>query len=281
MTKNVRKRRIKNLLALSLCSLCALFGLTILGWILFDVAVEGWKALSPKLFLKDPAPPGVMGGGGLKSAFLGQGLMTLTAAVMGIPIGILGGTFLAEYGRNLKVSAIVANLSDLAASTPSIVIGAFVHALLVAPFGGFSGWAGSVALAIIIIPLVLRTTDETLRLVPWNLREAALSLGASYHQVIWSIIYRSSLSGLLTGVVLALARAAGETAPLLFTSFNNNSFNWSLSSPTASLTVSIYQYAASPYESWIKLAWAAALVVTVLNLGLNLTARLFLKSRKY
>ncbi|MDL2226512.1 phosphate ABC transporter permease PstA [Deltaproteobacteria bacterium OttesenSCG-928-M10] len=269
----------KNVLALGLASLCAAVGLFLLFIILFDVLKNGLGSINWNLFFEDPAPPTMAVAGGLKSAFLGQALLTLTAALIGVPLGILGGTFLAEYGRHKRISRLISILSDIAVSIPSIVIGTFVYALMVKPFGAYNGWAGAAALAIIILPIIIRTTEDMINLVPWNLREAAFALGAPYHRVIWNIVYRSAAGGIFTGVLLAIARIAGETAPLLFTSFNSNFFKLSLSEPVPSLTVSIYQYAASPYENWVSLAWAAAFVVTCFVLFLNIIGRLTLKLR--
>lgn len=277
--RHLKQRKIKNILALGLASLCAALGLFLLFIILFDVLKNGLNSISWNLFLENPAPPTLPGAGGLKSAFLGQGLLTLTAALIGVPIGILSGTFLAEYGRHKKISRFISILSDIAVSIPSIVIGTFVYAVLVKPFGSYNGWAGAVALAIIILPIIIRTTEDMLNLVPWNLREAAFALGAPYHRVIWSIVYRSAAGAIFTGVLLAIARIAGETAPLLFTSFNSNFFTLNMSKPVPSLTVSIYQYAASPYDNWVSLAWAAAFVVTCFVLFLNIIGRLAIKLR--
>jgi phosphate transport system permease protein len=184
---------------------------------------------------------------------------------------------LAEYGRNMKIAKFLGSLSDMAMSIPSIIIGAFVYAILVAPLGKFNGWAGACALAIIILPVVVRTTADMMTLVPWTLREAAFALGASYHKVIVSIVWRAALSGIFTGILLALARVAGETAPLLFTSFNSNFFQLNMFNAMPSLTVSIYQYAASPYESWVDMAWAAAFIITVLVLFLNIAGRMVVR----
>lgn len=277
--KHLKQRRAMNVAIMGLASLCAAFGLLSLFVILFDVLKNGLAALNWNLFFKDPAPPTLAGGGGLKSAFLGQGLLTLTATAIGVPLGILGGTFLAEYGRNRKISRLISILSDISVSIPSIVIGAFVYAMMVRPFGGYNGWAGATALAIIILPVIVRTTEDMINLVPWTLREAAFALGAPYHKVIWSIVYRSAAGGIFTGALLAVARIAGETAPLLFTSFNSAFFKLTLSEPVPSLTVSIYQYAASPYENWVGLAWAAAFVVTSFVLALNIIGRLAIRLR--
>jgi phosphate transport system permease protein len=273
---NLLARKIRNAVALGLSLLSAAIGLTLLFIILKDVFLNGLDALNLQLFTSDPAPPN-LGIGGLKSAFLGQGLLTLAAAIIGVPVGILAGTFLSEYGRNLKISKYISSLSDVAVSIPSIVVGTFIYAIIVLPTGGFSGWAGAIALAIIILPVIIRTTEEMMVLVPWSLREAAFALGAPYYKVIISIVYRSAASGIVTGVLLAVARIAGETAPLLFTSFNNNFFSFNMSKPVPSLTVSIYQYAASPYEAWVKLAWGASFVITILVLLLNILGRTIIK----
>lgn len=277
--RHLRARKIKNCIALGLASLCAALGIFLLLIILFDVLKNGLSSINWRLFIEDPAPPTLAGAGGLKSAFLGQGLLTLVAALIGVPLGILGGTFLAEYGRHKKISRAISIMSDIAVSIPSIVIGTFVYAIMVKPFGSYNGWAGSAALAIIILPIIVRTTEDMINLVPWNLREAAFALGAPYHHVIWSIVYRSASGGIFTGALLAIARIAGETAPLLFTSFNSSFFKLNMSEPVPSLTVSIYQYAASPYENWVSMAWAAALVVTAFVLILNIIGRLALKFR--
>ncbi|MDR1308490.1 MAG: phosphate ABC transporter permease PstA [Deltaproteobacteria bacterium] len=273
-------RKAWNLAAMALASLCALAGLLLLATILRDVLAEGLGSLRLRLFTQDPAPPNMAGAGGLRSAFLGQGLLTLAASAMGVPIGVLGGTYLAEYGRDSRICRLISTLSDMAVSIPSIVIGTFAYAILVKPMGGFNGWAGAVALAIIILPIIVRTTEEMMTMVPWALREAAFALGAPYCKVITSIVWRSAMSGIFTGVLLAMARVAGETAPLLFTSFNSNFFRLDMSQAVPSLTVSIYQYAASPYESWVGLAWAAAFVVTVLVLMLNILGRVVIRLRK-
>jgi phosphate transport system permease protein len=275
---NISRRKLVNVIALTMSALCAALGLALLFIILWDVLSNGISSINWRLFAENPAPPSI-GGGGLKNAFLGQGLLTLMALVFGVPLGVLGGTFLAEYGRHLKISRALSILSDMAISIPSIVIGSFVYAVLVKPYGGFNGWAGAAALAIIVVPIVIRTTEDMMSLVPWTLREAAFSLGAPYHKVIFSVVYRSAASGIFTGVLLGVARIAGETAPLLFTSFNSNFFRLSMSGPVPSLTVSIYQYAASPFENWISMAWAAAFVVTCFVLLLNILGRVIIALR--
>lgn len=273
-----RWRRLESVTALSLSSLAALFGLFWLVFILGDVLIHGFRALTPALFLNDPAPAGVEGGG-LKNAFVGQVLITLVATLIGVPIGLLGGTFLAEYARGRRISRFISVLSDIMVSVPSIVIGTFIYALMVKPLGHFNGWAGAVALAVIMTPVVLRTTEGMLTLVPWTLREAAFALGAPYYKVITQVVYRGAATGILTGVLLSMARVAGETAPLLFTSFNNNFFSTNMNGPVASLTVTIFQYAMGPYESWHGQAWAASLVITFFILILTILGRTFIKLR--
>lgn len=271
-------RKIEGFVALSLSSLAAVSGLFWLVFILGDVLVHGVKALTPDLFLQDPAPPGVEGGG-LRNAFVGQLMITLCASLIGVPLGVLGGTFLAEYARGRRIAQLISVLADIMVSVPSIVIGTFIYAVLVRPVGHFSGWAGAVALAIIMIPVVLRTTEDMLSLVPWTLREAAFALGAPYYKVITQVVYRGAATGILTGILLAVARVAGETAPLLFTSFNNAFFSADMKQPVASLTVTIFQYAMGPYDTWHAQAWAASLVITLFILLLTIAGRLILKLR--
>lgn len=270
-----KKRKIEGFIALALSSLAALSGLFWLVFILGDVIVHGIGALNLNLFLNDPTPAGVEGGG-LRHAFIGQLMITFFSTLIGVPIGILGGTFLAEYARRTKYARVISVLSDIIVSVPSIVVGTFIYALLVRPLGHFSGWAGAIALAVIMIPVVLRTTEDMLSMVPWTLREAAFALGAPYYKVIIQVVYRGAATGILTGVLLSIARVAGETAPLLFTSFNNNFFSWDMDRPIASLTVTIFQYAMGPYETWHQQAWAAAFVVTMFILFLTLLGRFVL-----
>lgn len=273
-----QKRRLTNIIALSLSGLAALAGLFWLVFILWDVIIHGIGALRPELFLKDPVPAGAAGGG-LRNAFVGQIIITLAATIIGVPIGVLGGTFLAEYGRGSRFSRLISMLSDIMVSMPSIVIGAFVYAVMVRPVHHFSGWAGAVALALIMIPVVLRTTEDMLSLVPWTLREAAFALGAPYYKVIVQVVYRGAATGILTGILLSMARIAGETAPLLFTSFNNAFFSTDMAGPVASLTVTIFQYAMGPYEDWHSQAWAASLVITIFILALTILGRTIIKMR--
>ena len=272
------KRKIQNKVALGLSTLAAIIGLFWLFFILFDVFRHGLSFITLDLFTKDPVPPGFEGGG-LRNAFVGQMLITLVAMVIGIPIGVLGGTFLSEYGRHSRLGRFISTLSDIMVSVPSIVIGTFVYAIMVKPIGHFSGWAGGVALAIIMIPVVIRTTEDMMSLVPWSLREAAFALGAPYYKVITQVVYRGAATGIFTGILLSIARVAGETAPLLFTSFNNSFFTTNLNDSTPSLTVTIFQYAMGPYDDWHGMAWAAALVITAAILLVTITGRLLIKWR--
>jgi phosphate transport system permease protein len=268
-----QKRKLNNFIALALSGLTAAIGLFWLIYILADVIIHGIGALRVSLFFNDPAPAGV-DGGGLRNAFIGQLMITGAASLIGVPIGILGGTFLAEYARGKKIARFISILSDIMVSVPSIVVGAFIYAILVRPLHHFSGWAGAVALSVIMIPVVLRTTEDMLSLVPWTLREAAFALGAPYYKVITQVVYRGAAAGILTGVLLSISRVAGETAPLLFTSFNNNFFSWKMNEPVASLTVTIFQYAMGPYKSWHTQAWGAAFVITLFILILTITSRM-------
>ncbi|WP_457639845.1 phosphate ABC transporter permease PstA [Persephonella sp.] len=268
----VKRRKITGYVALTLSTLAALSGLFWLVFIIFDVLRHGLTALNLQLFLEDPAPPGIPEGG-LRNAFVGQLLITSVATLIGVPLGVLGGTFIAEYARGTKFARLVSILSDIMVSVPSIVVGTFIYAIMVKPFGHFSGWAGAAALAFIMIPVVLRTTEDMLKLVPWTLREAAFALGASYFRVIKDVAYRAAATGILTGIILAIARVAGETAPLLFTSFNNSYFTLNMNEPMASLTVTIFNYAMGPYEDWHEKAWAAAFVITVVILLVTIVTR--------
>ena len=273
-----QNRKIQNYAALSLSGLAALFGLFWLVFILGDVLVHGIGALRMDLFFKDGVPAG-MTGGGLRHAFVGQLMVTLAATLIGVPVGVLGGTFLAEYARGRTFARVISVLADIMVSVPSIVIGAFVYAIMVRPLHHFSGWAGAVALAMIMIPVVLRTTEDMLSLVPWTIREAAFALGAPYYKVIIQVVYRGAATGILTGILLSIARVAGETAPLLFTSFNNSFFSLNMNQPISSLTVTIFQYAMGPYDAWHEQAWAAAFVITIFILILTITGRLIIKWR--
>lgn len=273
---NLDARKLKNNIALALCMGAALFGFFWLVMILGEVIVRGAGFLTLDLFISDPVPAGIEGGG-LRNAFIGQLMITGVATLIGVPIGILGGTFLAEYARGRALARVISILADIMVSVPSIVIGTFVYAVAVKPVGHFNAWAGSIALAVIMVPVILRTTEDMLTLVPWTLREAAFALGAPYYKVIVHIVYRGAAAGILTGVLLAIARITGETAPLLFTSFNNSYFSTEMGEPMASLTVTIFQYAMGPYESWHGQAWAASLIVTLFILMLTVIGRIILK----
>jgi phosphate transport system permease protein len=268
-----KRRKLVNAVVLFLSTLAALFGLMWLFWILGTLLYKGLSSLSLEVFIGNPPAPGD-NTGGLKHAIVGQTLIVLIATVIGIPIGILAGTYLSEYGKGSRLANWVRDLSDIMMSVPSIVIGTFIYAVLVKPVGHFMGIAGSLALAIMMIPIILRTTDDMLRMVPPELREAAYALGATKFQVIKDVVYRAAVTGIITGVILAVARIGGETAPLLFTSFNNNFFTLNVFQPMASLTVTMYDYAMSPYKYWQELAWAAAIILTFGVLGANILGRI-------
>ncbi|TKI68737.1 phosphate ABC transporter permease PstA [Sulfurimonas crateris] len=276
---HTQKRIITNNIVMTLSTLSAIVGIGFLLWILSILVINGIDALSTTIFLNEGAPPGNESGG-LKHALIGQLLLVSYASLFGVPLGILAGTYLSEYGQKSKLAETIRDISDIMMSAPSIVIGAFVYAIVVAPTGQFSGWAGSIALMIIMLPIILRTTDDMLHLVPSTLREAAFALGAPKYKVIIQVVYRGAKAGILTGVLLGVARVAGETAPLLFTSFNDNFLNTDMSQPMASLTVTMYNYATSPYEDWQKLGWAAAFILSMFILTLNILGRLFLLKKR-
>jgi phosphate transport system permease protein len=272
-----RRRRSINLLVKTLCVLATLIGLALLASILFTLLRNGLGGLSLTVFTSTTKPPG--SSGGLLNAILGTLIQTGIGTAIGTPIGLMVGTYLAEYSQGSRISDIVRFVSDVLLSAPSILIGLFIYQLLVQPMGGFSGIAGSLALAVLVIPIVVRTTEDMLRLIPTSLREAAIGLGAPKWKVITLICYRAALDGIVTGVLLAIARIAGETAPLLFTSLGNSSAIGSLQGPMASLPVTIYQYAGSAFDDWVQLAWVAALLITVGVLAINITARFALRRR--
>jgi len=269
-------RKAVNAAAMFLSACTALFGLVMLGWILSDTAVKGIRAINWDFFVRLPTPPGETHGG-LANAMLGTLILTATAAAMSVPAGILAGTWLAEFGRRGRLAAVVRTVADVLTGAPSIVVGVFVYLVLVRPFGHFSGWAGAVALAILMLPVVTRTTEEMLLLVPDAMRESALALGAPLWRVLIGIVYRAARAGMLTGILLAISRAAGETAPLLFTSLNSPYWGKSLNQPMPSLTVTLFNYAMSPYDEWQTQAWGAALVVTGAVLATTVTARIWLR----
>ncbi|WP_333622898.1 phosphate ABC transporter permease PstA [Stenotrophomonas indicatrix] len=266
------RRRIGNVIAIAMSCATALFGLFFLGWILFTLASKGLAGINLDLFTKMTPPP--MQEGGLANAFFGSAVMCALAIGIGTPLGVLAGTWLAEYGNARKAGTVVRFVNDILLSAPSIVLGLFVYTLYVMQTGGsFSAFAGALSLAFIVLPVVVRTTDEMLRLVPSQMREAALSLGIPQWKVIVQVLYRSASAGIITGILLALARISGETAPLLFTAFGNQYWNNNIFQPMASVPVVMNQFAGSPYESWQVLAWAGALVLTVFVLLVSLSAR--------
>ena len=274
-----RRRRIVNGAVLVLSGAATAFGLFWLVWILGTTVMKGMAAFGPHLFTQMTPPPGEVTGG-LLNAFVGSLLMCLLGVAMATPIGIFAGTYLAEYANKRAIGETIRFINDILLSAPSIVLGLFVYTLVVAPMGGFSGLAGAIALGFIVLPVVVRTTDEMLRLVPAQMREAALSLGVPQWKVNVQILYRAAAPGLITGVLLALARISGETAPLLFTALNNQYWSTDLTKPMASVPVVIFQFAMSPFEYWNTLAWAGAFVVTVFVLLLSLAARaLLLRNR--
>ncbi|AWV06865.1 phosphate ABC transporter permease PstA [Marilutibacter maris] len=274
-----RRRRVINALALVLACAAAVFGLFFLGWILWTLAAKAIGGIDWALFTQDTPPP--LQEGGLRNAFFGSAVMCLLAILIGTPLGIAAGTWLAEYGNARKLGTVVRFVNDILLSAPSIVLGLFVYTLVVAQSGGnFSALAGAIALAFIVLPVVVRTTDEMLRLVPAQMREAALSLGIPQWKVIVQVLYRSASAGIVTGILLALARISGETAPLLFTAFGNQYWSTDVLQPMASVPVVMYQFAGSPYESWQSIAWAGALVLAMFVLCVSLIARaLLLRNR--
>ena len=272
------RRKLKNGLAMALAVAAALFGLFWLVWILWTTVSKGMAAMNLDLFTMMTPPPDERGG--LLNAFFGSALISLLAIVLGTPVGVLAGTFLAEYANHTRLGTTIRFVNDILLSAPSIVLGLFVYALVVVPMGHFSAWAGAIALAFIALPVIVRTTDEMLRLVPAQMREAALSLGVPQWKVTMQVLYRAALPGVVTGVLLALARISGETAPLLFTAYNNQFWSTDLNAPMANAPMVIFQYAMSPYESWNALAWAGAFVVTVFVLLLGLLARAILLRNK-
>jgi phosphate transport system permease protein len=264
-------RRARDLVAQLLAILATVFGLFWLVWIMWTTLRNGIASLDLALFTQMTPPPGEHGG--LLNAFFGSALMGLLGILIGAPIGVLAGTFLAEYSRKSWIGESVRFVNDILLSAPSIVLGLFVYTLVVAQMGHFSALAGAISLAFIVLPVVVRTTDEMLQLVPAQMREAALSLGVPQWKVTVQVLYRSSLPGIATGILLALARISGETAPLLFTALNNQYWTTDIMAPMANVPVVIFQYAMSPYESWHSLAWAGAFILTLFVLLVSLVAR--------
>jgi phosphate transport system permease protein len=267
-----QRRRRRNVRAMAFSLAATAFGL---GWLVLILAVlfwEGFSGLSLAVFTEMTPPPGA--DGGLLNPIVGSLVLTTLAVLIGTPIGVLAGTYMAEYGRYDRLTHVVRFINDILLSAPSIVIGLFIYEVMVAPMGHFSGWAGAVALAVIVIPVVVRTTEDMLSLVPNALREAASAIGLPRSIIIWRISYRAARAGMITGVLLAIARISGETAPLLFTSLNNQFWSLNLNAPMPSLPVVIFQFALSPYKDWQKLAWTGALLITLSVLTLSIIARL-------
>jgi phosphate transport system permease protein len=272
-------RRLVDLLVKIWSVISALAGIGILVWILSSVIVNGAGAFNLNFFTQLPTPPG-MAGGGLANAILGTLAMTAAATLISVPVGLLSGIYLAEFGQDSRVADQSRFAANVLMGMPSIVVGLFAYALVVKPLGHFSGYAGTVALAILMIPVVTRTTEDMLRLVPNTLREAALALGAPRWKVTLAVVFRAAKAGLITGILLAVARVSGETAPLLFTALDSPYWFHSLSGPTPNLTVTIFNYAMSPYADWQQMAWGASLLITVGVLAFTLMARLLVRERR-
>jgi phosphate transport system permease protein len=278
VTSLYSRRRRRNVVAMSLAVAATLFGLGLLVLVLAVLLWNGVSGLSLAVFTEMTPPPG--SAGGLLNAIVGSLIMTLLAILIGTPIGILAGTYMAEYGRYDKLTDVVRFINDILLSAPSIVVGLFIYEVVVRPLGHFSGLAGALALAVIVIPVVVRTTEDMLRLVPNPLREAASALGMPRAYVIRRVCYRAAQAGMITGVLLAVARISGETAPLMFTALNNQFWSTNLNAPMASLPAVIFQFALSPYKDWQQLAWTGALIITLAVLGLSIFARILAAQSK-
>ena len=273
-----RSRKRKNVVMLSVSAVALAFGLFWLAWILATLFYEGGTALvRATLYYQMTPPPGA--DGGLANAIAGSLLMVVVGTLIGTPIGVMAGTYLAEYGKSGWLASATRFLNDVLLSAPSIVIGLFVYSVYVARVGHFSGWAGSIALGLLVIPVVVRTTDDMLRLVPNSLREAAAALGCPSWKIVTMVTYRAARTGILTGILLAVARISGETAPLLFTALNNQFWSTNLNAPMANLPVVIFQFAMSPYDDWNRLAWGGAALITLAVLFLNIVARMLFRKR--
>ena len=273
-----RSRRRRNVITMGLAFAATTFGLVWLVLILAELFWRGFSGLSLAVFTQMTPPPG--SAGGLLNPIMGSLLMTVVAVALGTPLGILAGTYMAEYGRYDKLTMVVRFINDILLSAPSIVIGLFVYEVMVATMGHFSGWAGAFALAVIVVPVVVRTTEDMLTMVPDTLREAAASIGLPRALMIQKVAYRAARAGMVTGVLLAVARISGETAPLLFTALNNQFWSLNMNAPVASLPVVIFQFALSPYKDWQNLAWTGALIITLAVLALSIIARLLAAQRK-
>ena len=269
------RRRIVNGINLTASAVATLFGLFWLAWLLLTLLMNGLPWLTPSVFTAVTPPPGSEGG--LSNAILGSLMLTAAGIFLGAPIGVFAGTYLAEFGGGSRITPIIRFVNDILLSAPSIILGVFVYEAVVVTSGHFSGWAGALALALIALPVIIRTTEDMMRLVPDTMREAAAALGTPRWKVIVTIVYRSSRAGIMTGILLAIARISGETAPLLFTALNNQFWSTSMSDPLANLPAVIFQFAMSPYEGWHHLAWAGALLITFSVLILNIFARIVLR----
>lgn len=272
-----RKRRIINAFNLAVSMLAVLFGLFWLAWILWTLVYAGIGAINISLFTQMTPPPG--SDGGLLNAILGSLIMSAMATLIGTPIGMLAGTYLAEFGQRGWLGAATRFINDILLSAPSIVIGLFIYAVYVVQLKHFSGWAGTFALSLLVIPVVLKTTENMLRLVPNTLREAAAALGAPQWRIVTMITWRAARAGIITGILLAVARISGETAPLLFTALNNQFWSMNMNAPMANLPMVIFQFAMSPYADWQQLAWGGALLITLAVLGLNILARVVFREK--
>ncbi len=278
LQSRMNRRFFLNRLVLIASTAAAIIGIIMLFWILGDVAIRGMSVMNWNFFTVLPAPPGEEESG-LANAIVGTLLMTVAAALMAIPIGLMTGIYLAEFGKTNLFGRMIRSLSDILVSAPSIVVGVFVYLVMVKTMGHFSGWAGAVSLAILMLPVVIRTTEEMLRLVPGEMRESALALGTPYWHMMVHVVLRSAKDGMITGIMLAVARVAGETAPLLFTAMNSPYWMESMNEPMANLTVTLFNYAMSPYDDWQQLAWGAAFLITVSVLVVTIMTRLLLAGR--
>ena len=272
------KRKRANLIGLALSMVSMALGMIFLLWILSILFYKGFSAIDLNMFTQSTPAPGT-DGGGLANAIVGSLMIVVSCTLISTPIGVMAGIYLSEYGANSKIAAITRFVNDIMLSAPSIVIGLFIYAVIVAQVKHFSGWAGTIALALIAIPVVVRTTENMLHLVPISLREAAYALGAPRWKVAFSVTLTAAKAGVITGVLLALARVSGETAPLLFTALNNQFFSTNMNAPMANLPVVIFQFAMSPYDNWVDLAWGAALLITLIVLGLNILTRVIFREK--
>ena len=272
------KRKRSNYIGLTLSMVSMTIGMIFLLWILIILFYKGFSAIDLNMFTQSTPAPGTEGGG-LANAIIGSLMIVISCTLISTPIGVMAGIYLSEYGANSKIAAITRFVNDIMLSAPSIVIGLFIYAVIVAQVQHFSGWAGTVALALIAIPVVVRTTENMLQLVPIQLREAAYALGAPRWKVAFSVTLTAAKAGVITGILLALARVSGETAPLLFTALNNQFFSTNMNAPMANLPVVIFQFAMSPYDNWVDLAWGGALLITLVVLGLNILTRVVFREK--